>query len=438
MNKMKRILIASAFIVILGISWISVLTAKSAQQKQTDLLAEADAYLADKVYVLAMPLLEEAAAISSELTAEAEIKLRSVYLELDENNKYKELLSSMMAGKNATPGVFMESAAYYFEQSKPETAFEILRNGISKFSDNKKYDATELLDYYESVRYAFEIGREYFEDLTAVSGGFIQVKRGGLWGLASYSGVPAIPCMYDSISTYSQDRAIVMLNKEVSAVDLANRRLALLKTPVEAIGNYGNGRLPALYDGKWIWASSNLQAGKKEYEETGMYANGYVAVKKDGKWGVIDVSQEIYIPFEYEGIVMDEIGRCFAQNAVFVRNNEGVTLFEEGRSTGKHFEDAKPFATGLAAIKLKGKWGFVDVKGEVMIEAQFDDALSFFQHLAAVKQGDNWGYINKKGQIVIQPAFAEVRSFYNGSAPVYTNYGWRFITLLEYKKGAVL
>jgi hypothetical protein len=73
-----------------------------------------------------------------------------------------------------------------------------------------------------------------------------------------------------------------------------------------------------------------------------------------------------------------------------------------------------------------------------MIDFRFDDALSFGQHLAAVKQGDFWGYISLKGDIVIEPVFLEAKSFSNGSAPVLTERGWNFITLLEYKRGASL
>ena len=68
----------------------------------------------------------------------------------------------------------------------------------------------------------------------------------------------------------------------------------------------------------------------------------------------------------------------------------------------------------------------------------FEDALSFGQHLAAVKLEGLWGYINIYGDIVIGPEFIEAKSFSDGSAPVLTPRGWQFITLVEYKKEVTL
>lgn len=73
-----------------------------------------------------------------------------------------------------------------------------------------------------------------------------------------------------------------------------------------------------------------------------------------------------------------------------------------------------------------------------MLDYQFEDALSFGQHLAAVKQGRNWGYISLRGELVIEPIFLEARSFSQGSAAVRTADGWKFITLLEYEGGTGL
>ena len=74
----------------------------------------------------------------------------------------------------------------------------------------------------------------------------------------------------------------------------------------------------------------------------------------------------------------------------------------------------------------------------MQIDYQFEDALSFGQHLAAVKINGKWGYVSLKGEIVIEPAYLDAGSFSEGSAPVRTETGWRFITLLEYEEGTGL
>lgn len=57
------------------------------------------------------------------------------------------------------------------------------------------------------------------------------------------------------------------------------------------------------------------------------------------------------------------------------------------------------------------KYGFVNLKNEVVIPAQFDEAKNFKNGLAAVKINDLWGFINTKGEIVIQPKYGAVLDF---------------------------
>lgn len=57
------------------------------------------------------------------------------------------------------------------------------------------------------------------------------------------------------------------------------------------------------------------------------------------------------------------------------------------------------------------KYGFINLKNEVVIPAKFDGAQGFKNGLAAVKINDLWGFINPKGEIVIQPKYGTVLDF---------------------------
>lgn len=69
------------------------------------------------------------------------------------------------------------------------------------------------------------------------------------------------------------------------------------------------------------------------------------------------------------------------------------------------FERAMPFSEGLAAVRIGGRFGYIDERGEIAIQAQFDLAGDFTQGLAEVLIGDKTGVINRKGEIVVQPMF---------------------------------
>ena len=65
-------------------------------------------------------------------------------------------------------------------------------------------------------------------------------------------------------------------------------------------------------------------------------------------------------------------------------------------------------------------WGFIDKKGNLVIQPQFDYVEDFSNGLAAVKGGINgkWGYIDKIGNFVIQPQYSNANSFSEGMAVV--------------------
>ena len=63
-------------------------------------------------------------------------------------------------------------------------------------------------------------------------------------------------------------------------------------------------------------------------------------------------------------------------------------------------------------------WGFINEKGELVIEARYDDAGPFSQGLAAVNKDGKWGYINQKGEMVIDPVYKSAWAFHEGYARV--------------------
>ena len=73
------------------------------------------------------------------------------------------------------------------------------------------------------------------------------------------------------------------------------------------------------------------------------------------------------------------------------------------------FAKRSRFSEGLAAVKIDGKWGFIDKSGQVVIQPQFSKPnlfakpSYFFGGLALVWAGEKWGYIDTTGKYVWGP-----------------------------------
>ncbi len=413
-------------IMILGIAWMLILFGETdVAELQVDLINQANSYMEDKVFIKAIPLLEESSGYEAEHTTQAEELLKTAYLAINNYDEYEEILEKQMSYLQPRAEVFMEAAEYHFANNDTKDALEVLRNGVEKTGD------ANITEKYENSRYEYSISADSFEEITTGMNNMIIVKRSGLWGIADSKGNVIIPCEYDKISTFN-NVAVVSKDNEIYSVNTANQRNSLLKEEIKDFSYLSQSRLFLLKEEGWVEADTNFNTGKIFFDEVGTYSNDLVPVKLNGKWGMKNKADEMTVEAVYDNIIRDELGRSYFQNAFFVQEANNIYMISEDVKLDTSYEDAKPFFTqNYAAVKNNGKWGFVDNKGNLVIDYQFEDALSFGGHTAAVKTEGMWGYINLQGKIVIEPIFLEVNSFYNGSAPVLTEAGYVIITLKE-------
>ncbi|TYQ14888.1 UNVERIFIED_CONTAM: WG repeat protein [Acetivibrio alkalicellulosi] len=74
----------------------------------------------------------------------------------------------------------------------------------------------------------------------------------------------------------------------------------------------------------------------------------------------------------------------------------------------------------LYRVQRRGKWGFINKDGEIIIRPKYKWALDFSDGLAPVQIGNKMGYINEKGDIVIKPIFDFADVFNDGLAIIRT------------------
>lgn len=435
MNRLRRLLVAMSLSLLLALSWLIAFSQESDGQKQKKLMETANNYLKDDIYILAVPYLEEAAGYHTEQTQEIETLLKQAYLQLagqdDYQQRYISLLDTEMAREDADEAVFEEAFEYYKDQSNLKKALEVAKDGISKIKSEK------LEDLYESNRYEYTVGYDYYDDVTEIYNNTVVVEKENKWGLVTTSGSGVLPCSYEKMSNYSNSRVIIQDGDEITAIDTNGNRIALLHEDAEDFDAFGESVIMLkLTDGWHMAGSSFITILPTAYEEIGMLNNNVAAAKLDGKWGLVNTSEEWVLKPEYDDVIRDELGRSYARSCVFVREGDSVKLLtntqDDFTQVGDPFEDAKPFLDLYAAVKQNGKWGFVDTDGTLVIDCKFENAKSFGQHLAAVKQDGKWGYIDRNGNIVIPCIYEDADSFQNGHAFVKTEAGWVEISLVEY------
>lgn len=91
------------------------------------------------------------------------------------------------------------------------------------------------------------------------------------------------------------------------------------------------------------------------------------------------------------------------------------------------FDSHFSFKEGFAAVQKDGKWGYINTKGEQIVECKFDDAWGFIGGFAKVKKDGKWGYINTKGEQIIEYKFDDAYDFNEGFARVQKDGKWGYI-----------
>ena len=105
----------------------------------------------------------------------------------------------------------------------------------------------------------------------------------------------------------------------------------------------------------------------------------------------------------------------------------GVAYWYFNKSSGS--VDSK-YSFELIPVKSGENWGYIDTKGNYVINPQYKTAALFQQGLALVQDSnENYGFIDKSGKYVIEPKYVSATSFSEGYAFVTPFNG--FITCID-------
>lgn len=120
-------------------------------------------------------------------------------------------------------------------------------------------------------------------------------------------------------------------------------------------------------------------------------------------YGAINNKGNLILPAIYNSI---EINKDGGNTYICVDDYDNRCWFitdESGNVIGSKCDSILAgFCNGLCAIKKNGKWGYIDTKGNLIIDTIYDYVRTFSKEgLARVRKGDEFLFIDKQGNCVI-------------------------------------
>jgi hypothetical protein len=265
-----------------------------------------------------------------------------------------------------------------------------------------------------------------YEKIGKLKNKLYTVYQNGKWGFVDINGKELIKPFFEEVSTFRNQVCAVKLDKKWGIIDRGGK---WVQFPI-----YDD--LVSFNDSIWIWSKEyaiglyyiNTKTEKifNQYQELFPLSENFIRVKANDKYGVINLVGKTILKPEFEKVVFYESENIFITSkkdyySIYYPNGNLKVFMNYPLSRFDHYQE------GMALIVHKGKFGFIDKDGLLLISTQYDDARAFKNGIAAVKIGNNWGYINKKEKFIVNPYYEQVRDFSGLTSAVYKNGKWGIV-----------
>jgi hypothetical protein len=303
----------------------------------------------------------------------------SVRLEDIDLDGREEMLVSYSFQNDIYTTIFNHNYSFWYPTSTLKGATSFRVKGIDLFPASIKEIGGKQWGYINH-KGNFVTPVKYEDAQDFQSNGLAAVKIKGEYGLINQFGQFIVHPQYSFINPFSESRAIVMDEKGFKVI---NERGKVLTSKVYSyISNYQNGR--ALFagtaeNGRYLYGFLNKQ-GKEviplKYESATDFNGGKAVVKvAEGKYDLIDLNGKTLESFS---------------NAFVGALSEGLMAFQQ---------------------EAGGKFGYLNEKGEVVIEPSFTGAQTFKNGRAVVNIDETffkYGLIDHTGKYIIEPIYNDI------------------------------
>lgn len=269
----------------------------------------------------------------------------------------------------------------------------------------------------------------------------------GKYGYINKSGKVVVKAKYDEAYDFSDGYAIV--GKKDSYGDMAYgfinaKGKVVVKLKYSEVRNFSEG-YAAVKNGTKGWGFVDTKGKvivEPSYKEVGDFSDGLVWGGGTWSYDYLDTTGQKVLSVDYDYMISDHLHlswRDFSSGLVLMSDGYmsffSVVVRERLRFVNKDgevvinpnengYEIYGGFHDGLALVKKDGKYGYINTKGKLVIDAVYDYAEDFSEGRAIVgnsgygASGDHvqYGVIDKNGKTIVKLKYDAIGNFSEGMA----------------------
>lgn len=209
-------------------------------------------------------------------------------------------------------------------------------------------------------------------------------------GFIDTSGYFKIPPIYDAVSPFKENIAVVIKNDSAFFINKNHQKL-LDKYFIEAYTFY-NGYAP-VYDGKKWYFINRL--GSKQSEDfdwiSDRSADNTYVFKKNNLYGLCDYKGQIIWPAEFE-----KLGDFENHKSYYIENNLYGIIMDNGKKFPPLYQWISVFYNDYAIVKQNNFYGIINVHKELILKPEYDLIFHCLKDVFLVVKNKKYGFFNAR------------------------------------------
>lgn len=162
---------------------------------------------------------------------------------------------------------------------------------------------------------------------------------------------------------------------------------------------------------KWGYVDENMNVViEAKFDYATAFSEGIGLVKEDDRYRYISKDGNYMLDNSYY------YATPFCGGAAIVEEDDTEILIDyDGKKLCEIDEDiyVHEFVDGIAVFEKNDKYGYIDIRGNILVKAKYEYCESFMNGVAIVKDSDNYYLIGRNGKKVIDSGFEYISSYDN-------------------------